>query len=156
MYYTDSTATTTTTTTTTTTCMYYTDSTATSTLQLTDNLDDEIGFPLNHAPNYKRLTPAFVGRFIHLATNWFDDQVYLMSDESLIATLNIITKKHMGYMYPSLDSYGFEFIAGEIKERGGSHYLTMKSKLDQVVTVRPNDFFGCNYKLKGMSNDETN
>lgn len=117
-----------------------------STTDLTDNLDTEIGFPLETAPNYNKLTPKFIDKFINLASEWFDDNPSLMSDELLNATLREITKNHLGMALPALESYGFKFVDGI-----GEEFLTMKSKLGQIVTIRPNKFFGCKFTLdKGI------
>jgi len=113
-----------------------------ATRTLTDNLDEMIGLPLDKAPNYKRLTPIFVGKFIQLATDWFDEQTCLMSDTELTATLEEICRYKHSMMLTALESYGFEFRDGIVEE-----FLTMESKIGQVVTVKPNNYFGCNFEL---------
>lgn len=120
-----------------------------STLELTDYLDERINFPLDKAPNYKKLTPLFIEEFIRLATDWFDDQVGLMSDQELQELMLIVTQNHLGYAYPALVSYGFEYVAGESNE-DKDRFLTMKSLLGQEVTVKPNQYFGCKFTLKGL------
>lgn len=121
-----------------------------STLQLTDNLDKEIDFPLEAAPNYKKLTPKFAVKFLNFASGWFDDNPCLMSDELLIITLTNITQKKLAFSYPALTSYGFDFINGEAGE-----FLTMESKLGQVATIKPNEFFGCNFKIEKSLKDKS-
>lgn len=116
-----------------------------STLSLTDNLDEEINFPLEVAPNYNKLTPIFVAKFLNLASGWFDDQVGLMSDELLVSTLNEITKNRFRMAFPALESYGFEFVDGV--GDGLDPFLTAKSQIDQVVTIKPNEYFGCKFTL---------
>ena len=116
-----------------------------ATLSLTDNLDEEIGFPLETAPNYNRLTPIFVAKFINLASEWFDEQVGLMSDELLVSTLDEITKNRFRMAFPALESYGFEFVDGV--GSGSDTFLTVKSQLGQIVTIRPNEYFGCKFTL---------
>jgi len=123
-----------------------------ATLSLTDNLDDEIGFPLETAPNYKKLTPMFAGKFKKLANDWLDDRTDLMSDYTLKNIVNKICKRKFEFVYPALESYGFEFVGGV--GDGENPYLTMKSKLGQVVTVKPNMYFGCSFILdKGINDD---
>ncbi len=128
-----------------------------ATLPLTDYLDEVIGFPLERAPNYKRLVPEFVGKFLQLANDWMDEQTGLMSDSELKVILDMITRNHMGHQYPSLESYGFEFVDGEgTKPLAGGEdkcFLTMQSLLGQVVTIKPNTFFGCSYTIDKGLND---
>ena len=81
-----------------------------ATLPLTDYLDEVINFPLDRAPNYRKMTPLFVNKFLELATDWFDDQVGLLSDEGLICLMEDVTQNHLGYSYPALESYGFTFV----------------------------------------------
>ena len=123
-----------------------------STLSLTDNLDEVIGFPLNSAPNYKRLVPMFVGKFLQLATDWFDEQTGLMKDSKVCSILIRITRNNLSFSYPALESYGFEFVDGQGDRLLGKRFLTMRSLLGQEVTVTPNDCFGCSFTLdKGIN-----
>lgn len=120
-----------------------------STTILTDNLDTEIGFPLDVAPNYNRLTPVFVDRFISLASEWFDDNPSLMSDRLLITILESVTKNKFSSVFHALNSYGFDFVDGN--PEGKNRFLIMKSKLKQVITIKPNKYFGCSFTLdKGI------
>ena len=116
-----------------------------ATVSLTDYLDEVIGFPIDTAPNYKRLTPAFVGKFFTLAQNWFDENTFLLSDREVIIMLERVTKNNISHALPALESYGFEFVDGTHEE--GKSFLTMRSKIGQVVTVKPNKYFGCSFKL---------
>ncbi len=121
-----------------------------ATTDLTDNLDKEIGFPLEKAPNYNKLTPLFVAKFLSLTSDWFDDNPSLMSDDLLTTTLKEITRNHLGMAMPALESYDFEFVDGTQEKPDA--FLTMKSKLGQVVTIKPNQFFGCRFTLdKGLN-----
>lgn len=122
-----------------------------STLLLTDNLDEEIGLPLETAPNYKKLTPMFVDKFLQLANDWFDDQTGIISDEVLKTVLERVTRQKFSYTMPALESYGFSFVEGQ-GEDTKPIFLTMKSKLGQFVTVKPNQYFGCSFTLdKGLN-----
>jgi hypothetical protein len=115
------------------------------TVDFTSNLDKEIGFPLETAPNYKKLVPLFVDRFLELTAEWFDDHTELMSDDEVNAVATRITRNHIGYQLPAFESYGFEFVDGTHEE--GSSFLTVKSKLGQIVTVKPNKCFGCSFNI---------
>lgn len=116
-----------------------------ATLSLTDNLDEAIGFPLDKAPNYRKLVPLFVDEFNRLANEWADERTDLFSDTELVTILERVTKKRFVRTIYALESYGFEFVAGE--PTGPEQFLTMRSKLGQVVTLRPNAFFGCNFRI---------
>ncbi len=126
-----------------------------ATLDLTDYLDEVIDFPLEKAPNYKKLTPRFVGKFLQLANDWFDDQTGLLSENEVVLLLERVTVNRLGYAMPALESYGFEFVdgLGDGANTKATAFLTMKSLLGQVVTVKPNQYYGCSYTIdKGIEN----
>lgn len=119
---------------------------------LTDHLDEQIEFPLDMAPNYRRLTPKFVAKFKEICTDALLDDVRIMTDKQAIEMLNEITKYKMSMIYPALESYRFEFVDG-IAHIEEERFLTMRSVLGQEVTVKPNKFFGCSYTLKGLAGE---
>lgn len=124
-----------------------------ATLDLTDNLD-EIGFPLEIAPNYKKLTPIFLSKFKKLANDYFDDCTYLFSDREFIEIVTRVVERKFSLAFIALESYGFEFVEGINSEKNVDCFLTMKSKLGQVVTVKPNMYFGCSFSIdKGIKNE---
>lgn len=115
-----------------------------STLPLTDYLDEVIGFPLNMAPNYKRLTPKFENEFKRLANDFIDDHVSIMTTTELKKVLDEITSYKFSYMYHALTSYDFDFVDGDAEKKE----LSMISVIGDVVDVKANQYFGCSYVLK--------
>ena len=113
-----------------------------ATRPLTDNLDTEIGFPLDIAPNYKRLTPLFAYKFVELVVEWFDEQTTILNDMELEKIVSEICRRKFVLAYGALESYGFEFVDGDPDK-----FLTMESKLGQVVTIMPNMYFGCSFTI---------
>lgn len=128
---------------------YLVDDVRKATLSLTDNLDDEIGFPLDKAPNYKRLVPLFADKFTALTDGWFDGQTQLLSRKELEAVLSKITEHGFSQALSALESYGFTFVGGSINKRdlADGSFLHMKSALGDLVEITPNRFFGCTFKI---------
>jgi hypothetical protein len=121
--------------------------------ELTDHLDEKIDFPLDMAPNYRKLTPKFITEFNALCSDALLDDVRIMTDAELITLLNEVSKNKIIMVFHTLESYGFQFVEGNVNEKSNEGYLVMCSALDQVVTVRSNKFFGCRYTLKGLSKE---
>ena len=116
-----------------------------ATLSLTDYLDEVIGFPLDKAPNYKKLVPLFVDEFKRIANDWWDDRTYLFNDSELQSIMSRVSHKVLPYAYDGLDSYGFYFVDGV--GDGDNPFLTMTSALGQTVTVTRGGFFGSKFTI---------
>lgn len=118
---------------------------------LTDALDEKIGFPLDSAPNYRRLVPKFITEFKSLCLDSIQDDVRLMTDNELKELLDDISRNKFSMMYHALASYGFNFVDGDAEAKPAT--LTKRSVLGQEVTVTANEFFGCKYKITGLSSN---
>lgn len=116
-----------------------------STLPLTDYLDEAIGFPLDKAPNYNKMVPAFLNMFLELATGYIQEHTDLLTQQELSATLDKICKYSLSSRtYYALDSYGFSFVEGV-----AGKFLIMESRLGDKVKVVPNRYFGCKWEKLG-------
>jgi len=112
-----------------------------STLELTDYLDEKIGFPLDFAPNYRKLTPLFYFEFIRLATESIQDNVFILTNQELKTVLDNCHAYTVCKVIESLESYGFKWLDCDLETR----WVKMQSVIGDVVETTPNKFFGCSY-----------
>lgn len=117
--------------------------------KLTDFLDEKINFPLDKAPNYKRLIPKFKHEFLSIADDFLIEKS-IYSDSEILFAIKSICKRKFDLSFYALESYGFIFVDGQ-GCRSKDRFLKMKTKIGQTVTITPKEYFGCNYDFNGIS-----
>lgn len=124
-----------------------------STLPLTDYLDEAIGFPLESAPIYRRLTPKFAQKFCELAFEFIEESYFYTSDELLDVVSDICKHKFSKETLIAFESHNFSFKAGSGDEE--SRFLEVISSLGDRVRIEPQKFFGCSYEINFFNGTTT-